>query len=140
MFQPLFLVFSKSFVGQHVRRLKSGKVVTVGPYYDKRTRKGMEHAHAQHGHDLGALSDEQKALFERMHKEQHLLHHYHGHALRKRIAEHAEAIKTLTETAKAHRAAGKEVEATQAINRALNRTKYRNLCSVHQRTGRKDPA
>lgn len=121
MFQPLFLVFSKSFVGQHVRRLKSGKVVTVGPYYDKRTRKGMEHAHAQHGHDLGALSDEQKALFERMHREQHLLHHYHGHALRKRIAEHAEAIKTLTETAKAHRAAGKEVEATQAVNRALKR-------------------
>ena len=121
MFQPLFLVFSKSFVGQHVRRLKSGKVVTVGPYYDKRTRKGMEHAHAQHGHDLAALSDEQKALFERMHKEQHLLHHYHGHALRKRIAEHAEAIKTLTETAKAHRAAGKEMEATQAVNRALKR-------------------
>lgn len=115
------LFLGKSYVGSHVRRLKNGKVITVGPYYDKRIKKGTEHAHAEHGHDLGALSDEQKALFERMHKEQHLLHHYHGHALRKRIAEHAEAIKSLTETAKAHRAAGKEVEATQAINRALKR-------------------
>jgi hypothetical protein len=118
------LFLGKSYVGTHVRRLKNGKVITVGPYYDKRIKKGTEHVRAPLGRDfedVQGLSPESMDLLERMHKEQHLLHHYHGHALRKRIAEHAEAIKSLTETAKAHRAAGKEVEATQAVNRALKR-------------------
>lgn len=113
------LFFGKSYVGSHVRRLKNGKVITVGPYYDKRIKKGTEHVQATHGKDVSGMDQDKQSLLEQMHKEQHLLHHYHGHALRKRIAEHQAEIQSLTDQAKAHRAAGREVEATKAVNRAL---------------------
>lgn len=113
------LFLGKSYVGSHVRRLKNGKVITVGPYYDKRIKKGTEHVQAAHGQDVSGLDQGRRDKLEQMHKEQHLLHHYHGHALRKRIAEHQAEIRSLTDQAKAHRAAGREVEATKAVNRAL---------------------
>lgn len=113
------MFLGKSYVGAHVRRLKNGKVITVGPYYDKRIKKGTEHVQAAHGQDVSGLDQGRRDKLEQMHKEQHLLHHYHGHALRKRIAEHQAEIQSLTDQAKAHRAAGREVEATKAVNRAL---------------------
>ena len=116
------LFLGKSYVGSHVRRLKNGKVITVGPYYDKRIKKGTEHVRAPLGRDfedVQGLSPESMDLLERMHKEQHLLHHYHAHALQQRVADHELEIQSLTEQAKAHRAAGREVEATKVTNRAL---------------------
>lgn len=119
------LFFGKSYVGSHVRRLKNGKVITVGPYYDKRSRKGVELAGGHH-HDLSHLDDTQRAKFEQMHKEQHLLHHYQAHALKKKIAEHESEHAAAEKEAQGHRDAGRHVEATKAANRAL-RVKSRLL-------------
>jgi hypothetical protein len=54
-----------------------------------------------------------------MHAEQHFLHHYHGHALRKQIKQKEDRIKALHDEATAHKAAGRHVAGTRAANRAL---------------------
>lgn len=112
------LFFRKAYIAAHTRRLKSGKTVQVAAHYDKRTRKGTEHA-TGHGQGLEYLDDSQRALFERMHKEQHMLHHYHGHALRKKIAalEAEEAAHAAAEAE--HEEAGRHLEAAKAGNKRL---------------------
>lgn len=55
MSMPSLLLVSsslaKSFVQAHTKRFKDGRVVQVAAYFDKRVRKGTEHAPA-HGHNL----------------------------------------------------------------------------------------
>lgn len=85
--QPL-LIFAKSYVKAHKRKGKDGKIVEVAAHFDKRIKKGSEHAQ-DHGHDTSHLSDADKAKFNQMHREQHLLHHYHRHKLDKKVKEHA---------------------------------------------------
>lgn len=112
------VLFFKSYIPAHTRHLKNGQQVQVAAYYDKRSRKGVELAGGHH-HDLSHLDDTQRAKFEQMHQEQHLLHHYQAHALKRRIAEH-EATKAAAEKeAQGHRDAGRHVEAAKAANRAL---------------------
>ena len=82
----VLVFFRKSYVKAHQRRLKSGQVITIPAHYDKRTKKGAESPLA-HGHDLRHLDAAKRAVFEKMHAEQHLLHHYHAHALRQRVQE-----------------------------------------------------
>lgn len=112
------ILFLRSYVAAHQRRLKNGQVVQVGAHYDKRVRRGTEHAPG-HGHDTAHLDEKGRDLFRRMHEEQHLLHHYHGHALRSRIATLEAAHKVHEAEAQTHRAAGRHKEATRAANRAL---------------------
>jgi uncharacterized membrane protein YgaE (UPF0421/DUF939 family) len=115
----MLVMLNKSYIKAHKRRLKSGVMVDVPAHYDKRVRKGVEHTPA-HGHDLRHLDNKQRSLFDRMHAEQHFLHHYHGHALRKQIAKKEAKIKALHDEAKAHKDAGRHVEGTKAVNRALS--------------------
>lgn len=90
------LVFSKAFVKEYHYTSKSGKLVHVESHYDKRTKKGTEHAPA-HGWNLSHLDKDTADKFDRMHAEQHLMHHYNGHARRERIKHHEKHIETLKE-------------------------------------------
>ncbi|MCK7579865.1 MAG: hypothetical protein MZV65_32010 [Chromatiales bacterium] len=108
----------KGYIKAHTRVLKNGRTIEIAAHYDKRTKKGAEHAPG-HGHDTGHLSESDRDRFDRMHAEQHLLHHYRGHALRQRIAEHEATIADLHAQAKAHSDAGRHKEAAKLANRAL---------------------
>ena len=112
------LYLQKSYIAAHTRKAKDGSVVQVAAYYDKRQKKGAEHAPA-HDHPVKHLSGEAQARFDAMHREQHLLHHYQGHALRKRIAEHEGKVKVLQERADAFEKQGAKKSATAMRNKIL---------------------
>ena len=131
------LVFRKSYVKAHQRRLKNGQVITIPAHYDKRTKKGAE-APLAHGHDLRHLDEAKRAAFEKMHAEQHLLHHYHAHALRQRVDEQAGHLEGLAQQVAAHRAAGRHVDAAKVENQRLrlhsrHRVNQRELDDIEQR-------
>lgn len=94
----LFLDLQKSYNPGYQRKKKDGSLVQVMPFYDKRVKKGTQHA-PEHAHALGHLSAEDRDRFNRMHQEQHFLHHYHGHELRKRIHERKLDIAKLRQNA-----------------------------------------
>ena len=131
------LVFRKSYVKAHQRRLKNGQVITIPAHYDKRTKKGAEAALA-HGHDLRHLDEAKRAIFEKMHAEQHLLHHYHAHALRQRVQEQQGHLNRMAMEVAAHRADGRHVDAAKVENQRLrlysrHRVNQRELDDIEQR-------
>jgi len=112
------ILFFKSFVAAHTRRLKNGKAIQIAAHYDKRTRKGADLA-PDHGPSVEHLDADKQGLFRRLHHEQHMLHHYHGHALRQRIAQLESQIEDAKRASKDHAAAGRRVASTKEANRAL---------------------
>lgn len=133
----VLVFFRKSYVKAHQRRLKSGQVITIPAHYDKRTKKGAD-APLAHGHDLRHLDEAKRATFEKMHAEQHLLHHYHAHALRQRVQEQQGHLEGLAKEVAAHRAAGRHVEAAKTENQRLrlhsrHRVNQRELDDIEQR-------
>jgi hypothetical protein len=108
----------KSFVKAHSRKLKNGQRVEIAAHYDKRTRKGTEHA-PDHGHNLTHLSPEDQARFDAMHREHHLLTFYQGHALKNRLSHHRQAIQTLNERADEFTQQGAHKAATKLRNKAI---------------------
>lgn len=133
----VLVFFRKSYVKAHQRRLKSGQVITIPAHYDKRTKKGAD-APLAHGHDLRHLDEAKRAVFEKMHAEQHLLHHYHAHALRQRVQEQAGHLEGLAQEVAGHRAAGRHVEAAKTENQRLrlysrHRVNQRELDDIEQR-------
>lgn len=133
----VLVLFRKSYVKAHQRRLKSGQVITIPAHYDKRTKKGAD-APLAHGHDLSHLDEAKRATFEKMHAEQHLLHHYHAHALRQRVQEQQGHIEGLAKQVAEHRAAGRHVEAAKTENQRLrlhsrHRVNQRELDDIEQR-------
>ena len=117
----MLILLSKSFVAEHLRYLKSGKSVRVQSHYTKRVKKHTEHALA-HNHNLDHLSDKDKALFNRMHAEQHLAEFYDGHALRKRVAHHEAEAKKHNDHADELDKQGKHKEAAAARRKADKHT------------------
>ncbi len=133
----VLVFFRKSYVKAHQRRLKSGQVITIPAHYDKRTKKGAD-APLAHGHDLRHLDEAKRATFEKMHAEQHLLHHYHAHALRQRVQEQQGHLEGLAKQVADHRAAGRHVEAAKRENQRLrlysrHRVNQRELDDIEQR-------
>ena len=61
----------KAFVAAHTRRLKNGKTVQVAEHWDKRLRKDAQGIHAHYQGDKAEHKDD----WERLHREQHVLHH-----------------------------------------------------------------
>lgn len=112
------ILFFKSFVAAHTRRLKNGKAIQISAHYDKRIRKGVDLA-PEHGPSIEHLDADKQGLFRRMHREQHLLHHYHGHALRKRVAHLEKQAEEAKRASKDHAEAGRRIESTREANRAL---------------------
>lgn len=112
------ILFFKSFVAAHTRRLKNGKAIQIAAHYDKRIRKGVDLA-PEPGPSIEHLDADKQGLFRRMHREQHLLHHYHGHALRKRVAHLEKQAEEAKRASKDHAEAGRRIESTREANRAL---------------------
>lgn len=82
------LLLQKSFIAEHQRKKKDGTLYTVTAHYDKRVKKITQHAPATHSHDTSALSDEDKAKFDNMHKEQHATEYFDAHARRLQVEHH----------------------------------------------------
>ncbi len=114
----LLLLFAKSYVPGHTRRLKNGKVVQVNAYYDKRTKKAAQHA-PDHSHDVGHLADADKAKFSQMHKEQHMTRFYVQHALERKLDGERQLLANLQRSAKRHEAAGDKKSVTLVHNKII---------------------
>jgi hypothetical protein len=110
-------LLAKSYIKEHTRIMKDGRRILVPAHYDKRVKKGTEHAPGHH-HDLRHLDEDARNTFDRMHAEQHLLHHFHGHALRKKISEDQAHVDKLDKEAATHEAAGRHKEAARARNKS----------------------
>jgi len=108
--------FAKAFVAEHQRRLKNGKTVTIAAYYDKRVKKAAQYA-PDHGHDVNHLSDEDKAKFSNMHKEQHVAHFYEVHALSRKLAAEQQLLATLERSAKRYEVEGNKKSVTAVHNK-----------------------
>lgn len=128
-------VIQKSYVQAHERKLKSGQVVQIQAHYDKRTKKHTEHA-PEHGHDVSHLSSEEKDLFNRMHREQHFMAHYHSTGYRKMAQHHESRASELETEAVEHEKAGRKKRASKLRDSA---TKHREKATkYHDAAGKMD--
>jgi Domain of unknown function (DUF5710) len=130
------LILLKSYVKAHDRKLKNGQTIHIEAHYDKRSKKGVEHAPG-HNYDLSHLSDADKEKFNRMHAEHHHAHYYEAHALSNRLAEEQDKVKQHLAEADEHEKAGRKVEATRARNKATkanaNAIRHqKDLAKIHE--------
>lgn len=128
-------VIQKSYVQAHERKLKSGQIVQIQAHYDKRTKKHTEHA-PEHRHDVSHLSSEEKDLFNRMHREQHFMAHYHSTGYRKMAQHHESRASELETEAVEHEKAGRKKRASKLRDSA---TKHREKATkYHDAAGKMD--
>jgi len=103
---PILLYFTqpltKSFIPAHTRKTKDGKIIQVAAYSDKRLRKDAQAV--THNKDINHLSEDDRANWERLHKEQHVLHHVDKATHERRIKEYAANIEHHKKKAAHHEA------------------------------------
>jgi hypothetical protein len=112
------LLLFKAYVNAHTRRLKNGQVVHIAAYYDKRIKKSSQHA-PDHTHDVSHLSDEDKAKFGNMHKEQHVAHFYEAHALGRKLDTEKQLLATLERSSRRYEEAGDKKSVTAVHNKVI---------------------
>jgi len=112
------LVFAKAFVAQHTRKTKNGNTITIQAYYDKRVKKAAVHA-PDHTHNVAHLSDNDKAKFSNMHKEQHVAHFYESHALSRKLDTEKQLLATLERSAQGHEERGDKKSVIIVHNKIL---------------------